>query len=446
MGGSFSSVTQEWELAGDQELRQRFINAVRSLFPSYRSFAELDDELSFSLLDVEGSGLISEIALHNLVKRCGFKMERWQLQCLLKRLDSDGDGMIGFADFILFMHGQDPKVAQKRGIRGPRAINVALVNKHLQGDYTKKLPSNDDFHVEVSSSSSPPSSSTINAMKSNNERNILLFDNRKMLTPQGRRDSSILRDTSHGKNAKLSFHDKNYLRKKRGDFVNFDQFRSSRQGDRRASPNGATGGSLSASAKETRPSTVGSVTSKATKTLRGVPVSGSGFDYYGDQVSLQASRSITAKHESECASMFDYMGEVFHRQDQDRTQRIRKNARERARMNTIGRDVIGKAVIWRTDAGEPGGDIASLVRAGPCYWDPSREHLHVHAFSDNPPPLGRPLYTEHEMRSRQNNQNSYTETLNWGTTSDLGSTPARSQLFKEPEFEDAGGSKVNLKF
>ena len=74
----------------------------------------------------QGSGLINEVALANLVKRCGFKMERWQLLYLLHRLDSDGDGLVGFADFILFMHGEDPNVAAKRGISGSRALNVRI--------------------------------------------------------------------------------------------------------------------------------------------------------------------------------------------------------------------------------------------------------------------------------------------------------------------------------
>ena len=137
MGGAFSAETQEWELASDEDLRKRFVRAVQGLFPASQSFAILDDELSFSLLDVEGRGLVNEVALHQLVKRCGFKMERWQLLYLLDRLDSDGDGFVGFADFILFMHGQDPKVAQKRGIRCPRAVNVALTNSHLQGPSAK---------------------------------------------------------------------------------------------------------------------------------------------------------------------------------------------------------------------------------------------------------------------------------------------------------------------
>jgi len=88
MGGSFSH--GKWDLCSDDELRRRFVSSVRNLFPGQCSFHLLDDELSFSLLDREGAGLVSEHALHDLVHKCGFKMEHWQLLYLLARLDSDG--------------------------------------------------------------------------------------------------------------------------------------------------------------------------------------------------------------------------------------------------------------------------------------------------------------------------------------------------------------------
>lgn len=88
MGGAFSH--GKWQLSADDVLRRRFVSAVGNLFPGQRSFQQLDDELSFSLLDREGAGLVSEQALHDLVHKCGFKMERWQLLYLLARLDTDG--------------------------------------------------------------------------------------------------------------------------------------------------------------------------------------------------------------------------------------------------------------------------------------------------------------------------------------------------------------------
>jgi hypothetical protein len=88
MGGAFSH--GQWQLCPDDELRRRFVRALRELFPVQNSLKLLDDELSFSLLDREGAGLVSEQALHDLVHQCGFKMERWQLLYLLARLDTDG--------------------------------------------------------------------------------------------------------------------------------------------------------------------------------------------------------------------------------------------------------------------------------------------------------------------------------------------------------------------
>jgi len=66
--------------------------------------------------------------------------------------------------------------------------------------------------------------------------------------------------------------------------------------------------------------------------------------------------------------------------------------------------------VWRTDAGGGQGEGVhqddelnggsgvqwdqtkgvGLVPTGPRYWDPSREHLHIEAFSPQPPSLGKP--------------------------------------------------------
>lgn len=178
-------------------------------------------------------------------------------------------------------------------------------------------------------------------------RQLLLFDDRKML-------SSSARGSKLDRNADLSSHTKTYLRKNRGNFVNFDQFRSSDTG---APPvNSSAAGS-----SRIRPSTPNSIYSKSSKTIRGVPVSSSMFDYYGDEVRDQASRGQLKKKETECEAMFAYLGATFQKQERDRANKTRKSAADKA----------------RADAGGQRGDIAALVRAGPCYWVPFLSSLSV---------------------------------------------------------------------
>jgi len=206
MGGSFSLETGQWKLADDNELRKRVVEAVRFLFPANRSFNLLDDEMSFSLLDVDGSGLIDELAMQRLVKKVGFKMERWQLLYLLERLDMDRDGFVGFADFILFMHGQDPNEAMKRGLKGPKTINVALTNSHLRGSAAKRaLASLKDYKDPEEGPEADPSLGPG--------------------SPRGGRSlgGSTYRDSQWG--SPNAFEQK-YMRRYRGEFVNFEPFRS----------------------------------------------------------------------------------------------------------------------------------------------------------------------------------------------------------------------------
>ena len=114
----------------DNLLRQTFVHDMRRLYPFLGEL--LDDELAYSLLS-SGTG-VTENDLARIVARLGHSMDQWQIKYLFDRLDVDLDGRVGFADYIVFLHDQDPTVAHKRGVTGRRAQNVATQNSHLNGD------------------------------------------------------------------------------------------------------------------------------------------------------------------------------------------------------------------------------------------------------------------------------------------------------------------------
>lgn len=360
-----------------------------------------------------------------------------------------GDGSIGFADFLLFMHGQHPTVAQKRGVRGPTAINVALANQHLQGPtakvgdsttaggdgYTSRPPSS-----PLGTSTESPSSRLPARSKSSpgappggagawGNDNILLFNDRaqvsdftspahlRPLSGCGFRHDNGLGFGGSGSlaaaaalAAALPPQPKRHVRVKRGEFAGFDRYRRPRvaadsphcqtSGRQRLHLTGhshvgaATArlgtGVLPASTAASGAS--GAALSVASKhTVNGLRVPCASHPYRGDAVRRLAETSASRTAAAASQRLLTYVADAYAQQDWVRANRVAGEQLRRAARDECGRAVRGRAVLWRTDAGEASaGPNEALVPSGPGYWDPSREHLHLLAFAPAPPQLGRP--------------------------------------------------------
>lgn len=338
---------------------------------------------------------------------------------------STGDGYVGFADFVLFMHGQDPKVAEKRGICGPAAINVALANQHLHGPNAKGFPSAGS--INLASPSFSPSNATRRGQFTLLENNTLQFDQQAPVpssmtpaqpsSPDQSRGFSFNHDNGLGFGgsvspssaaslaAKLPLQQKRYMRVKRGEFAGFDRYRSPR-----LAAKSSTGRATTPLSDRSRPGTPGFATVNVArssfagattttggfgnKTINGVRVPSARYPYRGDTIKSLSEESQAKSSITDRERLLTYVADVYQEQDAHRAERVALEQQNRRQRDARGHAISGCAVLWRTDAGEPlETSHEVLVPAGPVYWDSSRAHLHELAFADEPPALGRPRPT-----------------------------------------------------
>jgi len=324
------------------------------------------------------------------------------------------------------MHGQDPKVAEKRGIRGPAAINLALANQHLQGPNAKGNPNT------LGNSLAGPPFSPMNptrgppTMPENNNNNALPFDQRaqvdssmtsaQLSSPDQSRGFSFNHDNGLGFGgsvspaaastlaANLPLQQKRHMRVKRGEFAGFDRYRGPRLAANKAGTTRATtplsgrsrpGTPGFATVNGAKSSLAGATTTTSgglsNKTINGVRVPSARYPYRGDTVKSLSEESAAKSSFGDRERLLTYVADVYQQHDAHRAERIALEQRNRRQRDACGHAITGRAVLWRTDAGEP---LATphevLVPAGPVYWDASRAHLHELAFADDPPALGRP--------------------------------------------------------
>uniref|UniRef100_A0A0C3UGB5 EF-hand domain-containing protein n=1 Tax=Guillardia theta (strain CCMP2712) TaxID=905079 RepID=A0A0C3UGB5_GUITC len=58
---------------------------------------------AFSVFDQDGSGNISVLELNKVFESCGVKLNMTELEAIVKEVDKDGGGEIGFSEFVALM-------------------------------------------------------------------------------------------------------------------------------------------------------------------------------------------------------------------------------------------------------------------------------------------------------------------------------------------------------